>query len=91
MRAVVTVKDLKCEECKDKVLKSLSTLDGISNVLVDIKNSTLSLKFNSHNAMEGVRLALKEIGFPITGDPTIIIQSKKNDYINTTVNKVTSN
>jgi copper chaperone CopZ len=72
MNTTVVIDNLQCEEGQQFIGRFLETLEGISNVSVDLLSKTVSFSFSSHNAIEGARIKLIEIGYPITHDPSII-------------------
>ncbi len=68
MRTTVTIQNLKCDGCKNTVTIKLHKVVGISNVEIDVAKSTLSFDYKTHNAMEGLRIELAAIGYPIILD-----------------------
>lgn len=72
MRTTVVIQNLKCDHCRHIVVSALDKFDTISNAVTDITTGRLSFDYTSHNAMEGLRIHLAEIGHPITEDPRVI-------------------
>lgn len=72
MRTTVVIDKLRCNNCKNTVIAALKKFKGISNFDIDISTGTLSFDFTSHNAMEGLRFHLSQIGHPITEDVSLI-------------------
>ena len=72
MRTTVNIQNLRCDACKKKVAMQLNKLEGISNIVIDVSSGTLSFDYRTHNTLEGLRMDLKAIGFPITKDPNRI-------------------
>ncbi|GGG20297.1 hypothetical protein GCM10011344_21220 [Dokdonia pacifica] len=72
MRTTVTIKNLRCDRCKNAVAIQLNKVSGISNICIDITKGLVSFDYKTHNTLEGLRMNLKEIGFPITNDPNRI-------------------
>jgi hypothetical protein len=75
MRTTVIIKNLKCDDCKNTVVSTINKFEQITNVVTDIKIGSLSFDYTSHNVMEGLRIRLAEIGYPITSDPRVIIEN----------------
>jgi copper chaperone CopZ len=73
MNATVTIDAIACSYCKDFVIKNSLTVAGIFNVRMDVKTKRLSFSYKSHNAVEGLRILLKDIGYPITEDSSLIV------------------
>ncbi len=72
MRTTVIIHNLKCDHCKSKILAAIEGLKHISNVKANILTGSLSFDYASHNAMEGLRIHLNDIGHPIIEDPRVI-------------------
>lgn len=72
MRTTVIIQNLKCNDCKNRVAEVFSDFNGISNLVIDISSGILSFDYKTHNALEGLRIKLAEIGLPITYDPNVI-------------------
>ncbi|WP_299210523.1 heavy-metal-associated domain-containing protein [uncultured Dokdonia sp.] len=72
MRTTVTIQNLQCDGCKNAVAIQLNKVEGISNIAIDVSRSSVSFDYSTHNTLEGLRMHLKEIGFPITNDPNRI-------------------
>lgn len=72
MRTTVTIKNLQCDSCKNAVAIQLHKVAGISNVHIDITKGHVTFDYKTHNTLEGLRMNLEEIGFPITNDPNRI-------------------
>lgn len=66
MRTNVLIQNLKCDGCKNTLQVRLSEIKGISNIDINICKSTVSFDYLTHNAMEGLRAKLRDIGYPIT-------------------------
>lgn len=72
MRTTVTIQNLRCDGCKHAVMIRLNKTEGISNVIIDVSRSRVSFDYKTHNTLEGLRMDLKEMGYPITNDPNRI-------------------
>jgi len=72
MYTTVTIQNIKCDDCKNAVVKCLEKLSGISNIKISISKKKVSFNYSTHNTMEGARSELQELGFPITKDPSTI-------------------
>lgn len=72
MYTTVTIDAIACSYCKDFVLKSSLTVAGIFNIKIDLETKRLSFSYKSHNAIEGLRILLSDIGYPITEDSSLI-------------------
>ncbi len=79
MNTIVTIDAITCNHCKDFVLTNSLTVAGIFNIKIDVETKRLSFSYKSHNAIEGLRILLKEIGYPITEDSRLIIKQDTVD------------
>lgn len=64
------VENLKCGGCATTVTKSISALDGISNIVVNLEEGTVSYSSDEEHA-EDLRMdvikRLADAGYPIDG------------------------
>lgn len=89
MRTTVTIQNLKCEGCKNALQIKLNKVDGISRVDVNVSESSVTFDYTTHNVIEGLRAELKDMGYPITGDPNTIV-SKAKSYVSCAIGKMSS-
>lgn len=89
MRTTVTVQNLKCDGCKNAVTKRMLCTEGISDVVINVITSEVSFNYTTHNALEGLREMLSDLGYPITGDPNTIFDKTKS-YIQCAIGKLNS-
>ena len=89
MRTTVTIQNLKCEGCKNAIAKRMAGILGISNIDIDVVSSEVSFDYKTHNALEGLRSELADIGYPITGDPNTIV-AKVKSYVNCAVGRIST-
>lgn len=89
MKTTVIIQNLKCDGCKNAVIKRMQKVEGISDISIDIETSEVTFDYTTHNAMEGLRDSLADLGYPITGDPNTIV-SKAKSYFNCAIGKVTA-
>lgn len=85
----MTIQNLKCEGCKNALQIKLNKVDGISRVDVNVSESSVTFDYTTHNVIEGLRAELKDMGYPITGDPNTIV-SKAKSYVSCAIGKMSS-
>lgn len=68
MKTKFLIKNLNCPDCKNKVHAAISKLNGITEVEIDFTTNTITLEYNSHNSVEGLRSKLADIGYPINSE-----------------------
>lgn len=72
MRTTVIIDSLQCETCKSFLIEEIQKVSGVSCVEINLPARSLSYKYRTHNAAEGLRMHLAKVGYPITDDPSII-------------------
>ena len=87
MRTTVTIQNLKCDGCKNTIQIKLSKIKGVSNIDVNVSESSVSFDYTTHNVLEGLRAELRDMGYPITGDPNSAV-SKVKSYVSCAVGKI---
>ncbi|MDI3527809.1 MAG: copper chaperone [Tenuifilum sp.] len=58
------VKNMKCMGCVNSIQNSLTGMNGINDVKIDLTNQTVTLTYESDKALEDVFSKLKDIGYP---------------------------
>ena len=89
MRTTVHIQNMKCEGCKNALEIKLDKVNGISNVEVNIADSSVAFDYTTHNVIEGLRAELRDMGYPITGDPNSIVNKAKS-IVSCVVGKMSS-
>lgn len=77
MRTTVIIDSLQCENCKSFLNEEIQKIQGISNIEIHLFSKSISFNFKTHNIMEGMRMHLRKINYPITYDPSIIKEDLK--------------
>ena len=72
MNTTVIIKNLKCNDCKSAVTNLMLTVEGVSDIRINLIKNEVSFNYTTHNVLEGLRETLSEQGFPITKDPNTI-------------------
>jgi len=83
----VHLQNLKCEGCKTTILNKINTLKGISNINLDINSKEFTFEYTTHNAYEGLRNLLNELGYPFQGENNNLIHKTKS-YISCAIGKL---
>ena len=87
METKVIIQNLKCDGCKNAITKRMQKIQGISNISINIDKSEVSFSYTTHNALEGLREELTDLGYPITGDPNTILEKAKS-FVQCAVGKI---
>ncbi len=65
MDITLIVQNLRCSECEHIIRKKLGSIPEVSKVSVDITIGAVSFVYGTHNALEGVKLKLQSLGYPL--------------------------
>jgi len=66
IRKKLLAPDISCEHCAMAIKRELTSLQGISDVSVDVSTKTITLDASGEDTVERALLALTEIGYPAT-------------------------
>ena len=86
--ATVIIQNLKCGGCAHTITTKISELKNISNVKVDVENSSVSFNFINSEEFVGVKNKLSTLGYPIVGDVNSVI-SKAKSFVSCATGKMT--
>jgi len=69
MKTIIEIENLKCNGCASTIKKGLLKIDKVTNVEVDLNNSTVTITFNDNNN-PGIkfRKKLSALGYPEKGN-----------------------
>lgn len=63
--ASITVKGMSCNHCKASVQETLSKLEGVEDVQVDLQSGKVDYKETSPVEVDTLRKAIEKIGFEV--------------------------
>ena len=87
MNTIIYIQNLKCGGCANTVTKNLSEIEGVSNVLVNVEESSVSFEFSSDEKLENVKNTLNRLGYPEDGEANSIT-AKAKSYVSCAVGKM---
>ncbi|MBI3943930.1 MAG: heavy-metal-associated domain-containing protein [Chloroflexi bacterium] len=58
------VPDISCGHCVKTIMRELSPVEGVSDVVAKEKEKTVTFKYTDAGALERARAVLAEIGYP---------------------------
>ena len=88
MKANIIVQNLKCGGCASTITKGVSSIEGVSEVEIDVESSKISFNSESDN-LEVVYTKLAHMGYPVDGDSNSFGQKAKS-YVSCAIGRVTS-
>jgi len=89
MKTTQYVQNLKCGGCANPIRKNLELLPGISEVVVNDEDSSVSFDFENQEAYETAHHKLIALGYPLTEDANSFI-SKAKSYVSCAVGRMGS-
>lgn len=88
MKTTLHIQNLKCAGCEHSVIKKLSSLDGIKEVIVDLEDSTVMFSHQDEAQIDRVQIALAKLGYPVAGKRNSL-GAKTKSYVSCAVGKLT--
>jgi len=82
----VKIDNLKCGGCANTITNGIGKLDDVSNVIVDVDESTVSFEVNKEGTLEIVLAKLNNLGYPPEGTSTGFQKAKS--YVSCAIGKV---
>lgn len=64
MQTTIKIQNLKCGGCANTITKKLQTIEEISEVKVNVEESTVSLNYTKEETYMEVISALRTMGYP---------------------------
>ncbi|MCF8366310.1 MAG: heavy-metal-associated domain-containing protein [Bacteroidales bacterium] len=84
----IVIENLKCHGCANTIKKGVSKLDGISNVNVNMDESSVNFNLDeSIQKRENVLRKLAGLGYPEKGNNNFV--SKATSYVSCAVGRMT--
>ncbi len=78
MQTSVEIQNLKCGGCGNTITNKLNMLEDISNVLVDIENSTVSFDHANERSLDSVKKTLAKLGYPLLDEKNTLGRKTKS-------------
>ncbi len=83
------IQNLKCHGCANTIVKRLSELQAISEVIVDNENETVSLKTEDESVLPEVNELLSKLGYPVVGAKNPL-HKKAKSYVSCAIGRMQS-
>ena len=78
MNSTLEIQNLKCGGCANTILKKLTSLDNVNDVVVDNDNDTVSFSYTNENSLAIVKNTLTKLGYPVVGDKNALTTKAKS-------------
>lgn len=87
MNTKVFIQNLKCGGCAKTITNKLSDLDNITDVKVDIEESSVTFSYKNEGDLKLVMDTLKENGYPVEGDVNTL-GTKAKSFVSCAIGKM---
>ena len=88
MKADIQIENLKCGGCAATIKKGILSLEGVSEVEVNVEKSIVSI-LSENNNLEEIKLKLSKLGYPETGDKNTVLHKAKS-FVSCAVGRIDS-
>jgi copper chaperone CopZ len=89
MKTTLYIQNLKCGGCANTITKNLSSIDAVTEVLVNVEESAVSFDYPSEEKLIEVKEKLKTLGYPEDGEANSL-GSKAKSYVSCAIGKMSS-
>jgi len=89
MTITIGIQNLKCGGCANTITSKVSNIENISNVTVDVDNSSVSFNYETENDLHNAKNKLASIGYPTEGEKNSVI-SKTKSFVSCATGKMSS-
>jgi len=87
MEAKIYIQNLKCGGCANTITKSLSTIEGISSITVNVEDSLVTFDYDIESKLNKAKDKLKALGYPEDGDANNL-GTKAKSYVSCAIGKM---
>lgn len=88
MNTTIYIQNLKCGGCANTVTKNLTTIDDITNIEVNVDESSVTFNYENEDALNRVKETLQKLGYPEDGEANSLT-AKAKSYVSCAVGKMT--
>jgi copper chaperone CopZ len=88
MQSQFTIQNLKCGGCANTITKGVDSVEGVSNVHVDIEKSVVSFDYENDENLQLIHDKLAHLGYPVENDENSLFQKAKS-YASCMIGRVT--
>ena len=87
MKTTLYIQNLKCGGCANTITKNVSSIDAVTEVLVNVEKSAISFDYPSDEKLIEVKEKLKTLGYPEDGEANSL-GSKAKSYVSCAIGKM---
>ncbi|MET2986597.1 heavy-metal-associated domain-containing protein [Aureibaculum conchae] len=76
--ATIEILNLKCGGCGNTIKKGILSVDGVSEVNIDLETSKVTVNSENESILKSVKEKLSKMGYPEAGDANTLIHKAKS-------------
>ncbi len=81
------IQNLKCHGCANTITKGLNSIQGITDIKLDVDESTVTFKASDSEMITQVKTKLSKMGYP-EQDATNTTLHKAKSYVSCAIGKI---
>jgi len=81
------IQNLKCHGCANTITKGLNSIQGITDIKLDVDESTVTFKASDSELITQVKTKLSKMGYP-EQDATNTTLHKAKSYVSCAIGKI---
>ena len=90
MKSTFNIQNLKCGGCANTIVTRLDNVEGITGVIVDNDNHTVSFNHENETQIETVKTLLSTLGYPVEGEANPLTKKAKS-FVSCAVGRMNNN
>ena len=87
METTIYIQNLKCGGCSNTITKNVSAIQNISNVTVNVEESSVTFHYETETNLAEVKNKLQSLGYPEDGEANSL-GSKAKSYVSCAIGKL---
>jgi copper chaperone CopZ len=87
METTIYIQNLKCGGCSNTITKNVSAIQNISNVTVNVEESSVTFRYETETNLAEVKNKLHSLGYPEDGEANSL-GSKAKSYVSCAIGKM---
>ncbi|MDA9907071.1 heavy-metal-associated domain-containing protein [Flavobacteriaceae bacterium] len=80
MTTTIKIQNLKCGGCANTIIKKVSDIENVTNVNVNVAESTVTFDSLGQNEITLVRHKMAELGYPADGENNSVVSKAKSYF-----------
>ena len=81
--------NLKCGGCANSIKKRILTIEGVTEVSVDLESSKVMINSSDEDIVNNVKEKLSSMGYPEVGDANTLVHKAKS-FVSCATGRITS-